>query len=94
MSGTLVRDMANQAPGAPLASGQKTPCALAVLLPGAYWINNGDGTIAWKNLNEQPNLTPAILASGQEGACAIAVDSVYVYWTNCTKGAIFRVPRP
>jgi hypothetical protein len=92
--GLILRDKAMEASGPGIAAGQSTPCSIAVSLPGVYWINKGNGSIARTESSATPQMAPTVLASGQDGACAITADGAYVYWTDCVKGAVLRVAHP
>jgi hypothetical protein len=72
-----------------LATGQKSPSAIAVDAAGVYWTNAGDGTVMEVPL---AGGTPVTLASRQGSPTALAIDATNAYFANWDSGAVMKVP--
>lgn len=72
-----------------LATGQRSPGAIAIDATNVYWANAGDGTVMKVPL---AGGTPVVLASQQDSPSALAVDANNVYFANWDSGTLMKVP--
>jgi hypothetical protein len=81
-------------PAVTLASGQNTPCGIAVDSSNVYWADSANGTVV-RVPKSSGGGGPTTLASGQVYPQYVAVDSSNVYWTNAGgvigEGTIMKV---
>lgn len=91
-AGGLVASASRASPGAPpkaIASGQKSPVAIAVAGGTVYWTNRGDGTV----MQAPAGGAPSVLASGQKDPAGVAADVNGVFWTNRGDGTVRAIKR-
>jgi hypothetical protein len=90
--GTVSKLDLKKAGGNPIAiaSGQRSPTAIALGGGNVYWTNRGDGTVMQAPI---AGGEPVVLAKDQKEPVGIAADNDAVVWTNAGDGTVMMVRR-